>query len=162
MPAFKSGTPAARADDQYTFNLSAANGEKILSSERYASHSGATRGIGALKRVVCKPGNLPYSRTMGAPIDTAKSEAPARLEARISRRTQALLKRAATLQGRSLTDFVVTAAEAEAKRVLEDEAILRVSLDDQKRIATALRDPPKANAALRRAFARRRKLIASQ
>jgi uncharacterized protein YegP (UPF0339 family) len=37
------------AEDQYTFNLTAANGEKILSSERYASHSGATRGVGAVK-----------------------------------------------------------------------------------------------------------------
>ncbi len=93
---------------------------------------------------------------------TLKPEVPARLEARLSRRTRDLLKRAARLQGRSLTDFVVTAAEAEAKRVLEDEAILRVSLDDQKRIVEALLDPPKPNAALRRAFARRRKLIASQ
>jgi uncharacterized protein YegP (UPF0339 family) len=35
--------------DEYTFNLTAANGEKILSSERYASHSGATRGVAAVK-----------------------------------------------------------------------------------------------------------------
>ena len=99
---------------------------------------------------------------MAETIDTVKPEAPARLEARLSRRTRELLKRAARLQGRSLTDFVVTAAEAEAKRVLEDETILRVSLDDQKRIAAALLDPPKPNAALRRAFARRRKLIAPE
>jgi uncharacterized protein YegP (UPF0339 family) len=37
------------ADDEYTFNLTAANGEKILSSERYTSHSGAVRGVGAAK-----------------------------------------------------------------------------------------------------------------
>jgi uncharacterized protein YegP (UPF0339 family) len=37
------------AGDEYTFNLTAANGERILSSERYTSHSGATRGIGAVK-----------------------------------------------------------------------------------------------------------------
>jgi uncharacterized protein YegP (UPF0339 family) len=35
--------------DEYTFNLTAANGEKILSSERYASHSGAVRGVAAVK-----------------------------------------------------------------------------------------------------------------
>jgi uncharacterized protein YegP (UPF0339 family) len=37
------------ADDQYTFNLTAANGEKILSSERYTSHAAALRGVGAVK-----------------------------------------------------------------------------------------------------------------
>lgn len=35
--------------DEYTFNLTAANGEKILSSERYTSLSGATRGIASVK-----------------------------------------------------------------------------------------------------------------
>lgn len=35
--------------DEYTFNLTAANGEKILSSERYTTHSGATRGVAAVK-----------------------------------------------------------------------------------------------------------------
>ena len=35
--------------DEYTFNLTAANGEKILSSERYTSHSGATRGVASVK-----------------------------------------------------------------------------------------------------------------
>jgi uncharacterized protein YegP (UPF0339 family) len=34
---------------EYTFNLTAANGEKILSSERYTGHSGAVRGIAAVK-----------------------------------------------------------------------------------------------------------------
>jgi uncharacterized protein (DUF1778 family) len=116
--------------------------------------------IACLDASIAKPGNLPYRGTMAETLDSVKLEAPARLEARLSRRTRELLKRAARLQGRSLTDFVVTAAEAEAKRVLEDETILRVSLDDQKRIAAALLDPPRPNAALRRAFARRRKLIA--
>lgn len=97
----------------------------------------------------------------GAP-ESVKPEAPARLEARVPRRVHELMKRAARLQGRSVTDFVVTAVEAEARRVLEDEAILRVSLEDQKRIAKALLQPPKPNAALRRAFARHRKLIDSE
>ena len=35
--------------DEYTFNLTAANGERILSSERYTSHSGAARGVAAVK-----------------------------------------------------------------------------------------------------------------
>jgi uncharacterized protein YegP (UPF0339 family) len=35
--------------DEYTFNLTAANGEKILSGERYASHNGAVREVAAVK-----------------------------------------------------------------------------------------------------------------
>jgi len=38
----------------------------------------------------------------------------ARLEARISPETKALIQRAANLQGKSLTDFTVTILEAEA------------------------------------------------
>jgi uncharacterized protein YegP (UPF0339 family) len=36
--------------DEYTFNLTAANGEKILNSERYTSHSGAARGVASVKK----------------------------------------------------------------------------------------------------------------
>jgi uncharacterized protein YegP (UPF0339 family) len=35
--------------DAYTFNLTAANGEFILSSESYTSHSGAVRGVASVK-----------------------------------------------------------------------------------------------------------------
>ena len=35
--------------DEYTFNLTAANAEKILSSERYTSHSAAVNGIASVK-----------------------------------------------------------------------------------------------------------------
>lgn len=37
------------AGDQYTFHLTAANGEIILSSERYTSRSSAQNGIAAVK-----------------------------------------------------------------------------------------------------------------
>lgn len=37
------------AGDQYTFNLTAANAERILSSERYKSHASAESGIAAVK-----------------------------------------------------------------------------------------------------------------
>jgi uncharacterized protein (DUF1778 family) len=75
------------------------------------------------------------------------------------KRVHEMMKRAAELQGRSVTDFVVTAVETEARRVLEDESILRVSLEDQRRVAKALLHPPKPNAALRRAAARHREMI---
>lgn len=37
------------AGDQYTFHLTAANAEKILTSERYTSHANAESGIAAVK-----------------------------------------------------------------------------------------------------------------
>ena len=47
----------------------------------------------------------------------------ARLEARLPASVYALLKRAAELQGRSLTDFVVSAAQNAAQRVVEDDSM---------------------------------------
>jgi uncharacterized protein (DUF1778 family) len=83
----------------------------------------------------------------------------ARLEARISTELQGLLKRAAELQNRTVTDFVVLAVREAAQRTVEQAGLLRLSLADQERFANALLAPPKANAALKRAFARRRKLV---
>ena len=78
----------------------------------------------------------------------------ARLEARLPASVYALLKRAAELQGRSLTDFVVSAAQNAAQRVIEDDSIIRLSAEDQARFAQALLNPPVPNAALERALQR--------
>ena len=78
----------------------------------------------------------------------------ARLEARLPASVYALLKRAAELKGRSITDFVVNAAQDAARRVIEDEGIIRLSAEDQVRFAAALLNPPTPNAALKRAMRR--------
>jgi uncharacterized protein (DUF1778 family) len=83
----------------------------------------------------------------------------ARLEARLPAEVHALLKRAAEMQGRTLTDFVVTAARDAAFRALGEAEIIRLSLEDQRLIATALLNPPKPTPALRRAFKRHRQLF---
>lgn len=83
----------------------------------------------------------------------------ARLEARLPADIHALLKRAAEMQGRTLTDFVVSAARDAAQRAIEDAEIIRLSLEDQRLVAEALLHPPKPAPALRRAFQRRRKLL---
>lgn len=85
--------------------------------------------------------------------------ATARLEARLPIDMYSLLKRAAELQGRSLTDFVVTAAHDAAVRTIEETGILRVSVEDQRLIAQSILDPPKPTDALQRAFRRRRELL---
>lgn len=76
----------------------------------------------------------------------------ARLEARLPASVYALLKRAAELKGRSITDFVVSAAQDAAQRVIEDEKIIRLSAEDQARFADALLNPPAPNAALQQAL----------
>lgn len=77
-----------------------------------------------------------------------------RLEARLPASVYALLKRAAELKGRSITDFVVGAAQDAAQRVIEEDGIIRLSAEDQARFAQALLNPPTPNAALKRAMRR--------
>ena len=84
----------------------------------------------------------------------------ARLEARISAELHATLKRAAELQDRTVTDFVIAAVQDAAQRAIEKAGVVALSLADQQRFAQALSAPPPPNAALKRAFARRRKLVA--
>jgi uncharacterized protein (DUF1778 family) len=92
------------------------------------------------------------------PYDEVMAET-ARLEARLPADVHSLLKRAAELEGRSLTDFVVEAAREAARRTLEEHAIFRLSLEDQERVAEALLRPPAPTAAMRRAFERHRELF---
>jgi uncharacterized protein (DUF1778 family) len=83
----------------------------------------------------------------------------ARLEARISSDLHALLKRAAELQGRTMTDFVVAAVQDAAQRAIEQAEVVRLSLADQECFAQALMSPPKPAPALKRAYGRRSKLL---
>lgn len=87
------------------------------------------------------------------------SAATARLEARISTDLHAMLKRAAELQGRTMTDFVVAAVQDAAQNAITQAEVIRLSLADQECFAQALLSPPKASPALKRAFTRRRKLL---
>ena len=86
----------------------------------------------------------------------------ARIEARIAPDALAVVKRAAELEGRSVSDFVVAAAHAAAKRAVEEAQIVRLSVEDQKRFAEAIIDPPTPSDALRRAAAAYRSLVAEE
>jgi uncharacterized protein (DUF1778 family) len=83
----------------------------------------------------------------------------ARIEARIAPDVLAAVKRAAEIEGRSVSDFVVDAARHAAERTIEDSQIIRLSLADQERVATILMAAPKPSAALDRAMAAHRSLI---
>jgi uncharacterized protein (DUF1778 family) len=85
----------------------------------------------------------------------------ARLEARISNELHALLKRAAELQGRTVTDFVADSLRMAARQAVDEATLLRPSEEDQARFVQALLHPPEPNAALKRAFERRKRLSAT-
>jgi uncharacterized protein (DUF1778 family) len=92
--------------------------------------SGAIVGDGALNS-----GCLTYpadNRTVQLLENTMaeRNVKTARLEARITPDLQALLKRAAELEGRFVTDFVITAAQGAAERRVEQAQVIRLSLED--------------------------------
>ena len=49
-----------------------------------------------------------------------------------------------------------------AQRAIEQSSVIRLSLADQECFAAALLSPPKPTAALKRAFARRKKLLGAE
>jgi uncharacterized protein (DUF1778 family) len=82
----------------------------------------------------------------------------ARLEARVSPDVLALLKRAAEIDGRSLSDFVVTAARQAAEKTVVQADVITLSYEDQLRFAQALIDPPPLTPAMECAIDRYKRL----
>ncbi len=91
-----------------------------------------------------------------------QSNRTARIEARMAPAALAVVRRAAEIQGRSISDFVVTAAQDAASRTIEETEIIRLSMEGQQQIANLLLNPPEPNSNLKRAFQRRRKLLGAE
>jgi len=83
----------------------------------------------------------------------------ARLEARIAPEALAVVRRAAEIQGRSVSDFVVAAAQEAAQKTVSEVEIIRLSRAAQEQFVKLLAKPPSPAPALKKAFARRRTLI---
>lgn len=83
----------------------------------------------------------------------------ARIEARITPDALALVRRAAELQGCSLSDFLVTAAKNAAYKTIEETNIIRLSAEDQIRFVELLLNPPDPSPTVLRAFERNRELF---
>jgi uncharacterized protein (DUF1778 family) len=83
----------------------------------------------------------------------------ARIEARIAPDALAIVKRAAELQGRSVSDFVVAAAQEAAHRTIEETQIIRLSIEDQERFVELLINPPALSPAMKRAKSAHSRLI---
>ena len=91
---------------------------------------------------------------------TQKTARTARVEARIAPESLAVVRRAAELQGRSISDFLVAAALKDAHQTIEDAQIIRLSVNDQQRFAELLLNPPPLAPAMQRALKARKRLIA--
>jgi uncharacterized protein (DUF1778 family) len=89
----------------------------------------------------------------------ARLPSSTRLEMRLPPNVHELLDRAAEIQGRSLTDFVVAAAHQAACKTIEEAEVVHLALEDQRRFATAILHPAAPVPALRRAFKRRKALL---
>lgn len=82
-----------------------------------------------------------------------------RIEARISPEALKVVRRAAEIQGRSVSDFVVAAAQEAAQRAISEVEVLRLSTEAQDQFISLLLNPPKPSAALARAFKRHRAAV---
>lgn len=85
-----------------------------------------------------------------------------RFDARIPQEQKDLWEYAASLAGcRSLTEFVVSAAEKEAAKVIEKRQMTLISSKkDQQVFFDALMHPPKPNTNLKKALSRYKKFVA--
>ena len=83
----------------------------------------------------------------------------ARIEARVNLETQALLRRAAQLQGRTMSDFIIGAAREAAMETVAVMETLRLSRETQQTFVEQLLNPPKPAPALERAAKRHESLL---
>jgi uncharacterized protein (DUF1778 family) len=83
-----------------------------------------------------------------------------RFDARLKEEQKLLIQRAADLDGRTMTDFVLHSAEAAAERVIERRAILVLTARETEAFVTAVLKPPAPGPVLRRAAREYRKKTA--
>jgi uncharacterized protein (DUF1778 family) len=90
------------------------------------------------------------------PSDLTKS---ARLDTRITPELRDQVRRAAEVQGRSVSDYVAATLQAAVLRDIADVEIIRLSREASEKFAASLIDPPPVNSALKKAFARHSRLV---
>jgi uncharacterized protein (DUF1778 family) len=82
-----------------------------------------------------------------------------RLDLRLPAVAKEQIERAAALQGRSLSDFVVAAALTQASQVIEQQMVIKLCLEDSMALAEAFMKEPKPNAKAVEAARRHKKKI---
>jgi uncharacterized protein (DUF1778 family) len=80
-----------------------------------------------------------------------------RLEARVSAQNKELFQRAADIQGRTLSNFVVSSLVSVANQIIQENEIMVLSRKDQEIFVEALLNPPEPREKLRLAAQRYKK-----
>ncbi|RQR29535.1 DUF1778 domain-containing protein [Burkholderia sp. Bp9143] len=88
--------------------------------------------------------------------------ATTRFEARVETDVLAVIRRAAEIQGRTMSDFVVSAAHEAAQRAISDAEVIRLSVADSARFAAAILSPAQPTDALQRALDRHDQLLRNE
>lgn len=83
----------------------------------------------------------------------------ARLEARVASEKKERYERAAALEGRSLTDFIVTHLDSAADEVINHQHRITLSARGAEAFVALLLNPPEPNEHLRAAFEFRRQAL---
>jgi uncharacterized protein (DUF1778 family) len=79
-----------------------------------------------------------------------------RLETRVTQEQKTLIERAAALQGRTVTDFVLTSVQDAARRAIEEHRQLELSVRDSEAFVEALLNPKPVDDRLRETVRRYR------
>jgi uncharacterized protein (DUF1778 family) len=74
-----------------------------------------------------------------------------RFDARLNEDQKTLIQRAADLEGRTMTDFVLHSAEDAAERTIQQRTLLILSARDSEAFVDALLNPPDPASILRKA-----------
>ncbi len=85
-----------------------------------------------------------------------------RLEVRVPVALKKVVQHAADLQGRSLTDFVIASLDKVARETIREHEVMTLNARDSLRVAKLLLNPPRPNAALRKAVEKHRKSVIRQ
>lgn len=105
------------------------------------------------------PGIIQVVLYVVSPYNMGMDKRTARIEARIAPLGLAMVRRAAEMEGRSVSDFMVAAALEAARKTVVEMEVIRLSRASQERFVALVSDPPAPCDALLRAIERRRELI---
>lgn len=82
-----------------------------------------------------------------------------RLEARVPAPIKELIGRAASLEGVTLTDFVIATLQRSAAEVVREHEVLKLNAKDSAAFAQSMLAPPKPGRKLTKALASHRRIV---
>lgn len=132
--------------------------------------SSAGSRVGCPRRRLTAYGDLPYTGLGGHQVRQSVQRIPKqkqktstsklyRFDARLNEEQKILIQRAADLEGRTMTDFVLHSAEAAAEQTIEKRAMLILTARETEAFANAILVPPDPGSALRQSAREYRKSL---